>query len=113
MMRAARFTHAPKKSLSRRSTMPACRPQRAASATPSAPGIGECLLELQSGTRRVLRVVEGGAHAVAGHLDHAAAMRSTADRRASYRGAQRGFHARRLALPQLGAAFDVGEEEAS
>ena len=112
MMRAARFTTLPKKSLSRLSTTPAWSPQRARSATPSvATGSASACWKLERGGDRVLRVVERGAHAVAGHLDHAAAMRL--DGRAGKRVVprERAFHSRRLALPQLSAALDIGEEE--
>ena len=85
----------------------AARPQRNAVDA----RIGECLLELQSGRDRVLRVVEGGVHAVARHLDHAAAMRVDRGPRQVIVPGQRGLHALRLALPQLGAAFDIGKEE--
>ena len=73
--------------------------------------IGEGLLELQSGGDRILRVVEGGAHAVARHLDDAAAMRVDSRPRQFIVPRQRELHALRLALPQLGAAFDIGKEE--
>jgi hypothetical protein len=89
------------------SVQTAARPQRDAVDA----RIGERLLELQSGSDRVLRVVERGAHAVARHLDHVAAV--SLDRRPRERIVPREglFHARRLALPKLGAALDVGEEE--
>ena len=73
--------------------------------------IGERLLQLERGAHRVERVVEGGVHAVAGHLDDRAAMRSTAERAMRVVARERRLHALRLALPQPGAAFDVGEEK--
>ena len=87
-------------------------PQRTRRAMPAvAARIGERLLQPERGGDRVLRVVEGGAHAVARHLDDAAAMRL--DRGTGQRvvARERRLHARRLALPQLSAALDVGEEE--
>ena len=75
MMRAARLTGLPKRSSSRRSTTPRCRPAR----TLSANAFGrrqplQRLLQNHRGIERVYRVVEGGVHAVASHLDDDAAV---------------------------------------
>ena len=111
-MRAARLITLPKKSLSRRSTTPACSP--AAHPQRDAMGrrrIGERQLQLQRGKDPVEGILECGIHADAGHLDDDAAV--ALDRRPDHRvvARQRVLHPLGLLVPKPSAAFDLGEQK--
>jgi hypothetical protein len=73
--------------------------------------VGDRLLEVERCLDGVQRIVEDGAHAVAGHLDDAAAAFFHNGARDAIMRGQRLLHARRLVLPQSSAALDVREQE--
>jgi hypothetical protein len=74
-------------------------------------GIGEGILKRERGGNPIPGIVECGAHAVARHLDHAAVVRFDGGPRQRVVPGERRLHPPRLALPQLSAALDVGEQE--
>jgi hypothetical protein len=109
MMRAARLTVVPKKSLSRSSTTPVCIPQRTQGDAVRLRGIGKRHLQVDGRVDRVTRIGERG-NRVARHLDERAAVRFDGMPRKGVVAGERDAHPLRLAFPKARAALDVGEE---